>query len=702
MKLSLNFFPKMTSGLTLGRRIVGRYGVFKVDTYHRFISGFIPHYSDLANEDSDPDFKQTVNPPYPLKRSAGMNIVRAKSATYSTVILPNESPNLGKVIYSTDLWHFFVDDPTETDLGIPDGSPATNTGIDAVLFNSKILTTHPLNGNLYYGAINATPSWTAISASLAEVVHVLKVIEDNCLVLDASQGSGKPRDTVLLIKPDFSTAAGFLLANSDYDIEDIADYQARYALLFARKTTSDASLPNLSNETTVFLWDIVPGDSYTSKFSLPGIYKCSIVKNGFVYAFTQLGSTLICSAFDGTEFKEIGRIRNVIVGADLLIPKTRIGMEGDFFVLLASSSGNDDTAPLYWNPSTGDSFFLTSTIDGQPFLSLAYALDPSANVYARYFSSQTSGGANGILYTNVLEGSAGTEFIADSYDEANQDGFFVLPGNSDDTSRAAQSFTAKGGTLDRASFYLAKEGSPTGTMVAKLYAHSGTFGSGGVPTGSPLATSDTLDISALTTDFAMVEFPFSGANQIQLAEGTHYCISFEYGAGNASNRPDVGFDSSVPTHAGNAAIFASSAWVAETSDLIFSVIERILSTASYKSNPIPIPSNKETTDIIARAQIERIELLFNEPPPTSDDSIMVTLITKDEYDSETYASQTAIVKDTAAHSTSANLDGKRAIIQLGAYATEFEIDIAVTLASADWNLVIRDIVIVYEPTALQF
>lgn len=48
----------------------------------------------------------------------------------------------------------------------------------------------------------------------------------------------------------------------------------------------------------------------------------------------------------------------------------------------------------------------------------------------------------------------------------------------------------------------------TGNLKAYLYTHTGTFGAGGLPTGSPLATSNPLDLSTLTTSFVLYTFIF--------------------------------------------------------------------------------------------------------------------------------------------------------------------------------------------------
>ena len=137
MKYVLDNFRTMTNGHRPGLRTED------VDMRHRFIEGFVPHYMDLANEASDSNFKEKINPAYPLVLSPETTSIRSHSGSYPTVMIPNESDTLSKVIYSTDLWNFFIDDASQTDLGIPTGTPTSNVGIDAIILNGKIVTTHP-------------------------------------------------------------------------------------------------------------------------------------------------------------------------------------------------------------------------------------------------------------------------------------------------------------------------------------------------------------------------------------------------------------------------------------------------------------------------------------------------------------------------------------------------------------------------------
>ena len=142
--------------------------------------------------------------------------------------------------------------------------------------------------------------------------------------------------------------------------------------------------------------------------------------------------------------------------------------------------------------------------------------------------------------------------LIDSYSETNTDTDAQV-GNSVGTSYgSSQSFTGKASKLSSGKFYLKKVGSPTGNMYMKVYAHSGTFGTSSVPTGSALATSDALSIADLTTSYALVEFTFSGANQITIQEGTKYVLTFESDqSSSTSNYVANGCDASSPSHAGN-------------------------------------------------------------------------------------------------------------------------------------------------------
>jgi hypothetical protein len=155
--------------------------------------------------------------------------------------------------------------------------------------------------------------------------------------------------------------------------------------------------------------------------------------------------------------------------------------------------------------------------------------------------------------------------IVDSYSESNYDSEIY------DYRAYGQSFTGDGGVLNSAKFYLKKYGSPTGTVFAAIYAHTGTFGTNSKPMGVPLAVSDNVNVSTLSTSFGLVSFTFSGANKITLTAGTKYVVVFD--CINSSNTISVGMDSSSPSHSGNVSDRDGEDWYTDYSgyDLCFYV-----------------------------------------------------------------------------------------------------------------------------------
>jgi len=114
-----------------------------------------------------------------------------------------------------------------------------------------------------------------------------------------------------------------------------------------------------------------------------------------------------------------------------------------------------------------------------------------------------------------------------------------------------QSFTASSnGTLKSIVLKLRKTGLPTGNAVVRIYAHSGTFGTTSIPTGTALASSDNLDVSTLTTTETETTINFSGANQISLESGINYCFALEY-TNDFLTSIAISADSTSPTHSGN-------------------------------------------------------------------------------------------------------------------------------------------------------
>jgi phage minor structural protein len=148
----------------------------------------------------------------------------------------------------------------------------------------------------------------------------------------------------------------------------------------------------------------------------------------------------------------------------------------------------------------------------------------------------------------------GNIILVDSYGESKFTGnAYILYSTGNNI--VAQSFTGKSGYLKSAKFYLKKFSYPTGNAVAKLYAHSGTFGISSVPTGAALATSSNFDVSTLSrTSLQLINFDFDGT--YELIDGTKYCISIEYSGGDSSHFIYACIDNTYLEHAGNLSHFA--------------------------------------------------------------------------------------------------------------------------------------------------
>ena len=151
-----------------------------------------------------------------------------------------------------------------------------------------------------------------------------------------------------------------------------------------------------------------------------------------------------------------------------------------------------------------------------------------------------------------------------AYSESNQDTVVSLQSGS--TLGVGQSFTGTGTAVSSARFYLKKTTSPTGFAIAKIYAHSGSFATTGIPTGAALATSVPFDVSTLTTSLVLTELKFIGSNQITLTNATNYVFTIEYSG--SGGTLDVGKDGSSPTAQGNYSTLAVVTWTPSTANAV--------------------------------------------------------------------------------------------------------------------------------------
>ena len=148
--------------------------------------------------------------------------------------------------------------------------------------------------------------------------------------------------------------------------------------------------------------------------------------------------------------------------------------------------------------------------------------------------------------------------------------------------------------LSSSKFYTRQRGTPSGNVTARLYAHTGTFGTSSKGTGSALAISDSIAATGIT-NYGLTEFTFSGANKYELQPSTYYVIVFYYDGISGADYDNcvlVGADQSSPTHEGNKCWLSESTenWVSSDFDTQFYVYgEEIPPTVGTK---YPLPAFK--------------------------------------------------------------------------------------------------------------
>lgn len=163
--------------------------------------------------------------------------------------------------------------------------------------------------------------------------------------------------------------------------------------------------------------------------------------------------------------------------------------------------------------------------------------------------------------------------IVDSYSETNENSYELLdethPSAGLERSAVGQAFEGDGSNIESCKFYLRKDGTP-GSMIARLYAHTGTYGVNGKPTGAALDSSTEYATTSVGANYAL--FEFTGFSGYTLVDGTKYCIVVETTSGtwDASNDVDVAKDTSGE-HAGNGVVYILSSWSSYIGDTIFYV-----------------------------------------------------------------------------------------------------------------------------------
>ncbi len=208
---------------------------------------------------------------------------------------------------------------------------------------------------------------------------------------------------------------------------------------------------------------------------------------------------------------------------------------------------------------------------------------------------------------NLSEGWAPD--VIDSYNESHQNTSHNLYVGTN--TYRGQSFTnINQTTLDSCKFYLSKTGSPIGTAIAQIYAHSGAYGVNGKPVdlSTPLAVSDPIDVTKLSGSFSLKLFNFSGTNRITFTPNTYYCVVLNYPTGDSNNYISIGEDGNVPSASGNRCYsVAGDYW---SSDNVLDAIFYVYGAGSQVSLPYLGDINKfDTLNISENIKSEGVSYL---------------------------------------------------------------------------------------------
>lgn len=208
--------------------------------------------------------------------------------------------------------------------------------------------------------------------------------------------------------------------------------------------------------------------------------------------------------------------------------------------------------------------------------------------------------------------------VIDSFSDSNSNG---TQGINSAISGYGQTFHGSNATINSAQFYLKNGTGETGSVSAKIYAMSGSYGSTGVPTGSALASSTSISGALIPTTTSPITFSFP--SPLTISSGTDYVLTLEITSSNGTGIL-IDRDSSSPTHGGNISFFSGGSWGSPSGAT--NAIFTLYSTSSLPLDKLSA-SNAGFTDITNGADTD---------PFTSGDHIGFTVQAGDALANGTY------------------------------------------------------------------
>jgi hypothetical protein len=183
--------------------------------------------------------------------------------------------------------------------------------------------------------------------------------------------------------------------------------------------------------------------------------------------------------------------------------------------------------------------------------------------------------SNPLSNTNQTEAYPTVDCLIENYRTSTSYDYPITAVWTGSVAAVGQTFNGVGTKLSSCKFLLYKLGSPVGNLKARLYAHTGSWGSTGYPTGAVLAQStNAIAMASLTTTPTLTTFTFD--ETYALVAGTKYCIVLYCDSAstiNGSNCPYVGgVYYTQGYHPGNF-VYYPNAWSYDSArDIIFYVI----------------------------------------------------------------------------------------------------------------------------------
>lgn len=303
----------------------------------------------------------------------------------------------------------------------------------------------------------------------------------------------------------------------------------------------------------------------------------SVVANQTTHAITITGGTgLFKVAFHIIE-------DNVAVtdngGADWTTDDNQSTTQGSDGRLIAESSTNtgsttssfttgtseySGSVALNLIPETHRSTIALDTANGHNF-----GVDDTPSL--EFTGSDTNG--DDLEYEIQIGDDSAIGILDDNYPFSNHSAYTNLAISN--LEEISQSFTGDGNYITRIKIATLLGADCPGNITAKIYAHSGTFGTSSVPTGSSLADSTPIYSGDLSSTKTEITFDFP--NPYKTTNTTKYCLVIHFDGGTTGKFIQVSTDTSSPSHGGN---FATrnppSAWVAQSgTDMCFEIYTSI-------------------------------------------------------------------------------------------------------------------------------